>query len=103
MGDDVSVDPLELGETLERALEDFVLHAAYHLGADIECSLSLRHQGSDRRVASSGARSARCDEAEYGEGSGPCVAAMDMLSIELVPDIAAEDRWPGWRRASLSE
>ncbi|WP_028046622.1 ANTAR domain-containing protein [Cellulomonas sp. URHE0023] len=101
--DQTSADPIELGDTLESALEDFVLHAAYHLGPDIECSVSIRWGGVSRRVASSGARAARCDEVEYAQSAGPCVAAMDGLAIELVPDIEAEVRWPDWCRASLAE
>ena len=103
MHDEATTELVELGETLESALEDFVLHAAYHLGADVECSISIRDARSSRRVASSGPRSTRCDEVEYAEGSGPCVAAMDNLSIQLVPEIATDDRWPAWQQASLAE
>ncbi|GEK20908.1 GAF and ANTAR domain-containing protein [Cellulomonas xylanilytica] len=103
MHDETTTEPLELGETLETALEDFVLHAAYHLGSDIECSISVRHAGQSRRAASSGPRAARCDEVEYADDSGPCVAAMDTLSIELIPDLAVEDRWPAWRQAAQTE
>jgi hypothetical protein len=103
MYDEVTSEPVEIGETLESALEDFVLHAAYHLGADVECSISLRHGGASRRVTSSGTRSARCDEVEYAENSGPCVAAMDDLTVQLVRDLAADDRWPAWQQAALAE
>src|SRR4051812_1261377 len=103
MTDEASTDQVALGETVDTALEDFVVHAAYHLGSDVECSVSIRHGGVGRRVASSGARAARCDEVEYAENSGPCLTAMDTLSIELVPDITLDERWPAWRRASLDE
>jgi hypothetical protein len=103
MHDELRAEPVELQDTVESALEDFILHAAYHLGADIECSISIRDDGVTRRVASSGPRAARCDEVEYANDSGPCVAAMDTLSVELVPDISAEERWPEWGRASLAE
>ena len=101
--DQMSADPIDLGESLESALEGFVIHAAYHLGSDIECSISIRTGGVGRRVASSAPRAARCDEVEYAHNSGPCVTAMDGLSTELVPDIDAETRWPEWCRASLAE
>ncbi|MGY4642322.1 ANTAR domain-containing protein [Cellulomonas sp. URHB0016] len=94
---------LDLGETVEDALEDFVLHAAYHLGTHIECSISVRHSGEGRRVASSGPRAARCDEVEYERRSGPCVTAMDTLGVVLVPDIAADERWTDWRTVALEE
>jgi hypothetical protein len=98
-----AAEVLDLGETVEDALEDFVLHAAYHLGPDIECSISVRQGDQGRRVASSGPRAARCDEVEYAQRSGPCVTAMDTLGVVLVPDIATEQRWPGWRATALDE
>ena len=100
---EMSLARLDLGESMESALEDFVVHAAFHLGPDIECSISLRHGSHGRRVASSGERAARCDETEYRTASGPCVTAMDTLGVVLVPDIAEDARWPAWRRTSLDE
>ena len=85
---------------LDEMLEDLVLRAAIQLGADIECSISVREDGRGRRMASSGPRAARCDEVECASGQGPCVQAMDTLMVVLVPDIGIDDRWPMWTRAA---
>ena len=42
MRDEARSEPVEFQDAVERALEDFILHAAYHLGPDIECSISIR-------------------------------------------------------------
>jgi hypothetical protein len=49
-----------------------------------------------------GSRAARCDEVEYAAGAGPCVTALDTMQVVLVPDIAADPRWPEWRAAALA-
>ncbi len=87
--------------TVREHLDGFALRAANHLGPGTHCSISLRHGGTDRLAATSSARSARCDEVEYATGAGPCITAMDLLGVVLVPDILAEGRWSSWREVSL--
>jgi hypothetical protein len=89
--------------TVRDHLDSFALRAANHLGPGTHCSVSLRHGGTDRLAATSSARSARCDEVEYASGAGPCITAMDLLGVVLVPDIVAEGRWSSWRQAALDE
>jgi hypothetical protein len=89
--------------TVREHLDSFALRAANHLGPGTHCSVSLRHGGTDRLAATSSARSARCDEVEYATGAGPCISAMDLLGVVLVPDILAEGRWSTWRQVSLDE
>jgi hypothetical protein len=84
-------------------LDSFALRAANHLGPGTHCSVSLRHQGTDRLAATSSARSARCDESEYASGAGPCLTAMDLLGVVLVPDVLDEGRWSTWRQTTLDE
>jgi hypothetical protein len=89
------------GSTVREHLDGFALRAANHLGPGTHCSISLRHAGTDRLAATSSARSARCDEVEYATGAGPCITAMDLLGVVLVPDILDEGRWTSWREVSL--
>lgn len=76
--------------------------AVERIGSHTSCSLVLRHGAGFVRVASSDARSARCDEIEVLEHRGPCVQAMDHLSGVLVPDLSADERWPAWRDEAIS-
>jgi hypothetical protein len=82
--------------TVREHLDDFALRAGNHLGRGTHCSISLRHAGEDRLVASSGPRPASCDEVEYREGVGPCVSAMDDLQVVVVPDLQEDTRWVPW-------
>jgi hypothetical protein len=84
--------------TIEAHLDDLAMRASHNLGAGIDCSITLRHRGEDRRVASNSERAGLCDDAENAAGSGPCLTAIDELHTMFVPDVLAEDRWPEWRR-----
>lgn len=89
--------------TVRDYLDDFALRAGRHLGGGIEISISLRHAGKDRLVASSSHRSARCDQIEFQTGSGPCITSMDLMQVVLVPDVLDDTRWESWRRTTLDE
>ena len=87
--------------TVRDYLDDFALRASHRLGPETEVSISLRHRGHDRLAASSSPRAGECDTVEHTEQSGPCVTAMNLLQVVLVPDIVEESRWAPWRRAAL--
>ena len=89
--------------TVRDYLDDFALRAGRHLGTTTEVSISLRHGGRDRLAASSSDRAARCDEVEYSTGAGPCITAMDLMQVVIVPDILDDTRWESWRRAALDD
>jgi GAF domain-containing protein len=89
--------------TLRDYLDDCALRAGRHLGSDTDVSISLRHAGRDRLAASSSDRAARCDLVEYATGAGPCITAMDLMQVVLVPDVLGDTRWESWRRTSLDE
>ncbi len=99
---DVQVRLLE-APTVRDHLDDFALRAGRHLGADTDTSISLRHAGRDRLAASSSDRAARCDLVEYASGAGPCLTAMDLMNVVLVPDVLGDTRWDSWRRTCLDE
>jgi GAF domain-containing protein len=87
--------------TVRDYLDDFALRAGRHLGTRTEVSISLRHAGTDRLAASTSERAARCDEVEYATGAGPCITAMDLMQVVLVPDLVDDTRWESWRRAAI--
>ena len=89
--------------TVQHYLDDYVIRAGHHLGFGIDVTVSLRHRGHDRLVASSSPHASRCDFAEYEAGVGPCIAAMDHLAVVIVPDILDNTQWPAWRHAALDE
>lgn len=66
----------------------------------VHASITLRHHGSTVRVASSSRRAALCDQAEAQAEDGPCVVAMSGLRAVVIPDLAAEQRWPAWSRVT---
>lgn len=55
-----------------------------------------------RTLASSGEVALTADQAQYDAGEGPCLSAASELEPNLVPDFAAEVRWPRFR-AALAE
>lgn len=87
--------------SVEDHLQDLADRAAHHLGPEIDCSIILRHDGEDRRVASSSTRAAQCDDAESAAADGPCLTAMDELHSVVIPDVLGEPSWPVWRRQVL--
>ncbi len=107
MDEDEKQQHLEVGllgaPSLRDHLDDFALRAGRHLGTDTDVSITLRHAGRDRLAASSSPRAARCDEVEYSAGAGPCITAMDLMQVVLVPDLMQDTRWASWRRAALDE
>ena len=89
--------------TVRDYLDDFALRSGRHLGPHTDVSISLRHDGTNRLAASTSDRAARCDEVEYAVGAGPCITAMDLMQVVLVPDVLDDTRWESWRRAALDE
>ncbi len=80
--------------------------AAVLAGDAGETSVTLRRGGRGApatAVAWTGERAHRCDQVEYDTGAGPCLAAVDDERTVLVPDVAADDRWPAWRDAAVAE
>jgi ANTAR domain len=83
--------------------EEFATRAATVLGAELEVSVTVRQHGATVRAGSSTEASARCDRAESLADAGPCVEAMDRLSVRVVPAIASDDRWPVWHDQAVEE
>ncbi|ROS30801.1 GAF and ANTAR domain-containing protein [Cellulomonas sp. PhB150] len=74
--------------------------AAARLAPPAEVTVTLRRHGRLGVVASSGDRARRCDEVEYAADDGPCVEAVDSLTLVLSADLTTETRWPAWTQAA---
>jgi hypothetical protein len=77
--------------------------AATILGSDIEVSITVRQHGLAVRAGSSTGAAARCDQVESIADSGPCIDAMDQLTVHVVPTIADADAWSAWREQAARE
>ncbi len=53
-------------------------------------------------VAASSALAVAVDEAQYGDGAGPCLDALDQGRTTKVPEISATMAWPGFRDTALT-
>lgn len=82
-------------------LDEHAVRAAEALGPGVETSITVRHHGATVRVASTDERAAACDQVEARIEDGPCVVAMAGLDPVVIPDVAAEWRWPTWTRTVL--
>jgi hypothetical protein len=84
--------------------------AAARIPAVRYASITSRYEGAYATVAASNDLIIAVDQAQYADGTGPCLDALDGGSTVAVPEIAATMAWPGFRetafrlglRASLS-
>lgn len=103
----VEVTTARLHAELVRATEvQHVVQALADASATVlravnETSVTLRRGRNATTVAATGDRARRCDEVEYAADAGPCLTAADTGTTVLIPDLAAEHRWPAWRDAAL--
>ena len=66
-------------------------------GADeVSVTLLSRDGGRPQTVACTGALAVDLDERQYEDGHGPCLHATASNEVVLIPDMAAEQRWPDW-------
>jgi len=84
-------------ENLEDFLQDLAVFAARSVAQGLSCEITLKRDGRPHTVANSDDRAMRCDEIQYGQGTGPCLDAMRTGEIVLVEDLVAEERWGEYR------
>jgi GAF domain-containing protein len=65
------------------------------------CGLTLQPNGRARTVAASDQLASQVDEIQYSVDQGPCLDAMRRGRVNYLPDLGAEDRWPGFSTAAL--
>ncbi|MBC9002204.1 GAF and ANTAR domain-containing protein [Micromonospora aurantiaca] len=61
-----------------------------------EVSVTLVQGTEAHTAAYTGELALTLDEWQYAQGRGPCLDAATTGTAMLVPDMAAESRWPGW-------
>ena len=84
---------------IEKFVAGVAAGAAAHIAPRTHVGITLRRTGHAACVGYDDPRAARCDEAEYLAGEGPCLTAMDEGELVLVRDVEGEDRFPSWRGA----
>ena len=82
----------DLAQVLQRIAE----LAEKSLPGAEEVSVSLIDGGDPFTPASTGPMALSADEAQYAEGSGPCLEAASSGKPVLVQDMTVDQRWPGY-------
>lgn len=86
---------------LKSFLEGVALVASQVVEPPASCGITTRHEGPPTTVATSDARAALVDQAQYDTGSGPCIEALSTgLAVE-VTDQRYDARWPAYAERSI--
>jgi transcriptional regulator with GAF, ATPase, and Fis domain len=88
------------GSDITAFLEQAVSLAAAVVPA-AACSITIRRDHTVTTAASSHALAREVDEIQYGRGQGPCLQALHDGVRVLVPDLAADQRWPKYQPNAL--
>jgi hypothetical protein len=87
--------------TVDDQLAGIARLAADRVGVVAYASITAMRGQGYTTVAASSALARAVDEAQYGDGAGPCVQALDDAAPVGVPDIAATMSWPGFREKAV--
>jgi hypothetical protein len=74
--------------------------SADRIGGVSYASVTSRYAGAYATVAASSSLAVEVDRAQYADGTGPCLEALDAAYPAVVPDIAATMTWPGFREVA---
>lgn len=85
-----------------RVLEQLPGHCVAVLGCD-GAGVTLPHGGKLRLAGATDAAVTRLEQRQIALGQGPCQDAVTTGAVTASPDLADEERWPGWRREALDE
>lgn len=86
---------------VDELLDVIASHAAERAGPGSSAAITVRLNAQATVAAASDARSEACDRAEQAAGDGPCLESARQGRQIVVPDVAAEQRWPAWRDATV--
>jgi hypothetical protein len=64
-------------------------------------SVTAHRQGAHATVAASSDMAVAVDAAQYADGAGPCLDALDGNQPVAVPDVSATMTWPGFRETAF--
>ena len=76
---------------------DEVAQLAARLAPATSCSVTLGSTA-PYTAAFTDALALQVDEVQYEDDAGPCLDAIRRATVHLVPDVAADPRWPDYRR-----
>jgi GAF domain-containing protein len=79
--------------TLEAVMDRIATLAKATIPGADEVSVTLVN-GKPVTAAATGDLAVAVDEVQYGAGTGPCLDAAEAATTVLIPDMAAEERWP---------
>ncbi len=91
-------DASDVDVTLERIVK---LVAAFVQPVDYASMTTYAGSGYST-VATSAEIALAVDEAQYADGDGPCLHALNSSEPVVVPDVATAVHWPGFRRVASS-
>jgi len=71
-------------------------------GEEVWCAVTLLREHRAATAACSSVRAEALDENQYAYGDGPCLTAAREHTVVHVPDVATDDRWPGYTQAAAA-
>jgi GAF domain-containing protein len=83
-------------------LDELAVLATDLLAPAVSCGITLRRDHQLFTAAASSQLASQVDEIQYGKGVGPCLQALHLGQITIVPDLAADDRWGDYRVHALA-
>ena len=75
--------------------------AAQVIDPPASVGITIRREDQLYTVANSDERAAQVDEVQYDQGEGPCLETLRTGRVIEVADLAADDRWEGYRQHAL--
>lgn len=87
---------------LEGLLEGVAAVASKVVEPPASCGITTEHEGRPATVASSDARAAEVDRAQYDTGTGPCLDALASGQVVEVTDQRHDARWPAYAERSVA-
>jgi hypothetical protein len=87
-------------DDIEVFLDNLARTASESLGAS--CAVTVRSGRMPLTAAHSDSLAAAVDEAQYEQGQGPCLHALDSGDIVAIPDVTRDDRWAGYHAHALA-
>jgi hypothetical protein len=76
------------------ALDRLAAFAAGAVHDTVRCSIALIGEGGPLTRAGHGSAGEACDELQYATSTGPALEAARTRALVVVPDLAADPRWP---------
>jgi hypothetical protein len=85
--------------SLDALIHTLTTHAGRTLGIDAQACATATVRGVDRWLSAASVEAARCDGAQDRHRQGPRYEVRATGVPVVVPDVAAEQRWPVWTHA----